>query len=235
MFGNKKKKAEKAYRQGLEELTENRALLAKIHFENAVELNPDVSIYWWHYGECLLTLEQAGGVTMFTEKMLREGRTVKKSLLPQAYKCYKTVQELDGPSFAICERLGLITSQLEYYLDSIEYYKKAIEFLMLESPVDIEKLSGTSGNIGVAYAEILHTLAYTNNSEKILTELGYYQDDKMIVDTKNGTKIPRKEFFKQIADKALYYYKQSYDACPSWEIAQKNYSEFREFYEKNWS
>ena len=54
----------------------------------------------------------------------------------------------------------------------------------------------------------------------------------MIIDGLGEMQIPKKEFFKQTADQALFYYKQAYDIFPSSEIAQKNYDDFREFYEK---
>ena len=119
-------------------------------------------------------------------------------------------------------------------MSSIGHYKNAYDLLQKEPQVNDEQLSGIAGNIGVGYGEILHILAFTNDTEKILTQLGYYEKDGMIIDGLGEKKIPKKEFLKQTADQALFYYKQAYDIFPSSEIAQKNYDDFREFYEKNW-
>tara|TARA_Y100000590_G_scaffold438646_1_gene561716 strand:- start:86 stop:844 length:759 start_codon:yes stop_codon:yes gene_type:complete len=247
MFGNKKKKAKKYFEEGSARLQSGQLPAAIALFESAVSLEPENPDYWHHLGHSLRESSKKYRVTRGPSDELPnlyqahvDGAN-NVDQLHEAYLCFEKFSKLSPSSHAF-GILGDVASERKDYLNSIKHYEQAIEYVKneytSEHPDEIELKhkyqSDFLTNIGVCHAEVLY--AYMNNTEvgkELLTKLGFYEKDGMIIDGVNGTEIPKIEFIQKQAKRALTYYRLAYQANEDSETAEKNYDSFREFYLKN--
>lgn len=256
MFGNKKNKAFKEWEKGCICMHEGDEGKARIHFQEAVHLHPEHSKYWYHLGICLRELSKKYGVILTTDKTSSDIEVHTDDPLVQAYESFREYSKRSPSSHAF-GILGDIAFEGKSYLQSIALYEKAMsclkpedaesEFLLMNkegnvtgkfnSASMVEQKSGFLTNIASCHAEMLYNIMNgTDLGEKILTSVGYFEDNDMIVDILNSKpSIPKKEFLKTCAERVLYYYEAAYDTWPEFEVARNNYESFRDFYLKNFS